>query len=204
MLPLRGEASEQPTSEADATGFPEAAAERGLLDAAIALADASSQAVVTLWPHPPARASLLALPDWAVAVVVPAFEDPGDPASAFLHRNMHGKAVATFAARAVAVTEALRTADLALLRFALEDRPLVDLLGARIPGLQPALHAAREHGVAAALSRIDGRPCIAVLHPETDTAATAAEAVTERLMAHALRSTTLLTRLDSAHHSRPA
>lgn len=193
MLPLaRGAATtelREPFPQDDAM-----AAALGALDAAAQTALQTGRGVLLLWPHPPACFSTFALPDWAIAVVTPELPEAASEASAFLGKTLIGKAAATFASRAVAVTEGLRTGSLDLLRFALDDGSLTDLLGASIPGLQPALAAARDTGAAAGLSRCRGRRCIVALHPDADRAAAAAAAAAERWEAHAISCEVTLTR----------
>jgi hypothetical protein len=188
MLPLAPEAARtalfEPLPQDDAMAA--LAAVRGALEAAAQTALQTGVGVVLLWPHPPARFSTFALPDWAVAIVTPALPEGASEASAFLGKTLIGKAAATFASRAVAVTEGLRSGSLDLLRFALDDGALTDLLGAGIPGLQPALAAARNAGAAAGLSRFRGRRCIVALHPDADRAAAAAAAAAARFEAHSI------------------
>ncbi len=179
---------------ADEAGMAALSATLGALEAAAQTALQTGRGVTVLWPHPPARFSTFALPDWAVAIVTPALPEASSDASAFLGKTLIGKAAATFASRAVAVTEGLRSGSLDLLRFALEDGPLTDLLGAGIPGLQPALAAARDAGAAAGLSRFRGRRCIVALHPDAHSAAAAAAAAAARFEAHALSCEVILTR----------
>ena len=187
-------------TEANAASLPQddamtaLAATLGVLDAAAETALQTGRGVVMLWPHPPARFSSFALPDWAVAVVTPELPEGASEASAFLGKTLIGKAAATFASRAVAVTEVLRTGSLDLLRFALDDGSLNDLLGAGIAGLQPALAAAREEGAAAGLSRLRGRRCIVALHPDANRAAAAAAAAAARWEAHTISCEVILTR----------
>jgi homoserine kinase len=178
----------------DDAGLAAPAASLGALDAAAEIALQTGRGVVVLWPYPPVRFSTFALPDWAVALVTPALPESASEASAFLGKTLIGKAAATFASRAVAVTEGLRTGSLDLLSFALDDGSLTDLLGAGIPGLQPALAAAREEGTAAGLSRFRGRRCIVALHPDADRAAAAAAAAAERWEAHSIPCEVTLTR----------
>lgn len=196
MLPLALEAAPtallQPLPQDDAMAA--LAAVHGALEAAAQTAVQTGLGVVLLWPHPPARFSAFPLPDWAVAVVTPELPEGASEASAFLGKTLIGKAAATFASRAVAVTEGLRTGSLDLLRFALDDGSLHDLLGAGIPGLQPVLAAAREEGAAAGLSRLHGRRCIVALHPDADRAAAAAAAAAERWEAHTISCEVTLTR----------
>lgn len=196
MLPLAMEP--EPASlaapVADEAGMAALSATLGALEAAAQTALQTGLGVVLLWPHPPARFSTFSLPDWAVAVVTPELPEGASEASAFLGKTLIGKAAATFASRAVAVTEALRSGSLDLLRFALDDGSLHDLLGAGIPGLQPALEAAREEGAAAGLSRFRGRRCIVALHPDAHRAAAAAAAAAARFQAHALSCEVTLTR----------
>ena len=196
MLPLAREAATtalgEPRPQNDAMAA--LAAELGALEAAAQTALQTGLGVVLLWPHPPARFSTFTLPDWAVAVVTPELPESASEASAFLGKTLIGKAAATFASRAVSVTEALRSGSLDLLRFALDDGSLHDLLGAGIPGLQPALEAARNTGAAAGLSRFRGRRCIVALHPDADRAAAAAAAAAERWEAHTISCEVTLTR----------
>lgn len=196
MLPLAMEPA-QPSVAApvpDETAMAAPAASLGALDAAAEMAVQTGRGVVVLWPYPPVRFSTFALPDWTVALVTPALPESASEASAFLGKTLIGKAAATFASRAVAVTEGLRTGSLDLLRFALDDGSLTDLLGAGIPGLQPALSAARDTGAAAGLSRFGGRRCIVALHPDADLAAAAATAAAARFQAHTLSCEVTLTR----------
>jgi len=196
MLPLAREAATttlgEPLPQDDAMAA--MAAALGALEAAAQTALQTGLGVVLLWPHPPARFSTFTLPDWAVAVVTPELPEGASEASAFLGKTLIGKAAATFASRAVAVTEGLRTGSLDLLRFALDDGSLHDLLGAGIPGLQPALAAAREEGAAAGISRFRGRRCIVALHPDADRAAAAAAAAAERSQSHTISCEVTLTR----------
>lgn len=170
------------------------AVEVGAQTAAAEAALQSGMAVATLWPHRPARFTTFALPAWSVAVIAPDHPAAAAEPTAFLGRTLIGKAAATFAARAVATTEALREGDLELLQFALDDSALNDLLGAALPGLQPALLAARSAGLPAGLTRFRGRLSIVVLHPDPATVAAAAEAAADRFAAHALSCEVTLTR----------
>ena len=196
MLPLAVEP--QPAFLAapvpDDAGMAALSATLGALEAAAQTALQTGRGVTVLWPHPPARFSTFDLPDWAVAVITPELPEAASEASAFLGKTLIGKAAATFASRAVAVTEGLRTSSLDLLRFALDDGSLTDLLGAGIPGLQPALAAAREEGAAAGLSRFRGRRCIVALHPDAHSAAAAAAAAAARWEAHSITCEVTLTR----------
>lgn len=196
MLPLAMQP--QPDSlaapVADEAGMAAPAASLGALDAAAEIAFQTGRGVVVLWPYPPVRFSTFALPDWAVALVTPALPESASEASAFLGKTLIGKAAATFASRAVAVTEGLRTGSLDLLGFALDDGSLTDLLGTGIPGLQPALSAARDTGAAAGLSRFGGRRCIVALHTDADLAAAAATAAAARFHAHSIPCEVTLTR----------
>lgn len=169
------------------------AMEVGAAAAAEELAATTGRAVATLWPHRPARFSAFALPDWTVAIVTPDHSSSDDGA-AFLGKQLIGKAAATFAARAVGTTEALREGRLDLLAFALDDGSLADLIGATLPGLQPALAAARETGLPAGVSRFRGRRCVVAFHPDAALAAPAAAAAAERFAAHALSCEVTLTR----------
>lgn len=188
MLPLATEPAHPSLAAPDPheEGMAALADRLGALDAAAETAVQTGRGVVVLWPYPPTRFSTFALPDWAVAVVTPALPKAASEASAFLGKTLIGKAAATLASRAVAVTEALRSGSLNLLGFALDDGSLNDLLGAGIPGLQPALAAARDTGAPAGLSRFGGRRCIVTLHPDADRAAAAAAAAAARFQAHAL------------------
>ena len=196
MLPLAVEP--QPAFLAapvpDDAGMAALSATLGALEAAAQTALQTGRGVTVLWPHPPARFSTFDLPDWAVAVITPELPEAASEASAFLGKTLIGKAAATFASRAVAVTEGLRTSSLDLLRFALDDGSLTDLLGAGIPGLQPALAAARDAGTPAGLSRFRGRRCIVALHPDADLAAAAAAAAAARWEAHSISCEVTLTR----------
>lgn len=194
VLPLagaRGNDAYAPLPSADALAT--RAMEVGAATTAAELAATTGRAVATLWPHPPARFSTFALPDWAVAIVTPNLPAIDDSAS-FLGKQLIGKAAATFAARAVATTEALREDRLDLLAFALDDGSLADLIGASLPGLQPALAAARATGLPVGISRFRGRRCVAVFHPDKTLTATAATAAAERFAAHALSCEVTLTR----------
>ncbi len=196
MLPLamEPEAASLAAPVPDEAGMAPPAAGLGALDAAAEIAVQTGRGVVVLWPYPPVRFSTFALPDWAVALVTPALPESASEASAFLGKTLIGKAAATFASRAVAVTEGLRTGSLDLLGFALDDGSLTDLLGAGIPGLQPALAAARDTGAPAGLSRFGGRRCIVALHPDADLAAAAATAAVARFHAHSISCEVTLTR----------
>ena len=196
MLPLAmepGPASLVPPV-ADEAGLAAPAASLGALDAAAEIAVQTGRGVVVLWPYPPVRFSTFELPDWAVAVVTPALSEAASEASAFLGKTLIGKAAATFASRAVAVTEGLRSGNLDLLGFALDDGSLTDLLGAGIPGLQPTLAAARDTGAPAGLSRFGGHRCIVALHPDADLVAAAAAAAVARFQAHSISCEVTLTR----------